>query len=153
MATTKVIKIVYQFRRDTAANWLANKDVIPAAGEPCFVIDQNILKIGDGETTFENLPSIGGVDVSADGKSLILENSTFKLYGFDEAEIGAQPIKTEDGPIKWVVPSTETIDGLKTIVSDLQTDVSGLKTDVSGLKTSVSDIKEIITPSGEGEKT
>lgn len=153
MATTKVIKIVYQFRRDTAANWLANKDVIPAAGEPCFVIDQNILKIGDGETTFENLPSIGGVDVSADGKSLILENSTFKLYGFDEAEIGAQPIKTEDGTIKWVVPSTETIDGLKTIVSDLQTDVSGLKTDVSGLKTSVSDIKEIITPSGEGEKT
>ena len=153
MATTKVIKIVYQFRRDTAANWLANKDVIPAPGEPCFVIDQNILKIGDGKTTFENLPSIGGVDVSADGKSLILEDGTFKLYGFNEAEIGAQPIKTEDGTIKWVVPSTETIDGLKTIVSDLQTDVSGLKTDVSGLKTSVSDIKEIITPSGEGEKT
>ena len=146
MATQKTIKIIYQFRRDTAANWLANKDVVPAAGEPCFVIDQNILKIGDGTTTFEHLPSIGGIDVSADGKSLILEEGTFKLYGFDAAEVGAQPIKSEDGTIKWVVPSTETLEGLQTIVS-------GLQTDVSGLKTSVSEIKEIITPSAEGKKT
>ena len=153
MAITKTIKIIYQFRRDTAANWLANKDVIPAAGEPCFIIDENILKIGDGTTTFENLQSIGGVDVSADDKSLILEDGTFKLYGFDAAEVGAQPIKSEDGTIKWVVPSTETLEGLQTIVSGLQSDVTGLKTSVSGLQTSVSEIKEIITPSGEGSQT
>lgn len=153
MATTKTIKIIYQFRRDTAANWLANKDVVPAAGEPCFVTDKNILKIGDGTTTFENLQSIGGVDVSADDKSLILEDGTFKLYGFDAAEVGAQPIKSEDGTIKWVVPSTETLEGLQTIVSGLQSNVTELKTNVSGLQASVSEIKEIITPSGEGAKT
>lgn len=146
MATTKLIKTVIQFRRDSAANWLTNKDVIPAVGEPCFVIDKNILKIGDGETTFENLPAIGGVDVSADGKSLILEDGTFKLFGFNDAEIGAQPRKKDDGTIEWIVPSTETLDGLQTIVS-------GLQTDVTGLKTNVAEIKEILTPSGEGEKT
>lgn len=153
MAITKTIKIIYQFRRDTAANWLANKDVIPAAGEPCFITDKNILKIGDGKTIFENLKSIGGVDVSADDKSLILEDGTFKLYGFDAAKVGAQPIKSEDGTIKWVVPSTETLEGLQTIVSGLQSDVTGLKTNVSGLQASVSEIKEIITPSSEGSKT
>lgn len=146
MATTKIIKTVIQFRRDSAANWIINKDVVPAVGEPCFVIDENILKIGDGVTTFENLPAIGGVDVSADEKSLILENGTFKLFGFDAAEVGAQPVKAEDGTIKWVVPSSETIDGLKTIVS-------GLQTDVAGLKTNVAEMQEILTPSGEGEKT
>ena len=30
------MKTQIQVRRDTTANWLANKDVVPAAGEPCF---------------------------------------------------------------------------------------------------------------------
>lgn len=142
----KTIKMVYQFRRDTKANWDLNKDVKPAAGEPCFVIDQNILKIGDGTKTFEQLPSIGGVDVSADEKSLILKDDTFKLYGFDDAEVGAQPRIAEDGTLEWIVPTGATLEELQTIVS-------GLQTDVAGLKTSVADIKEIVTPSGEGAKT
>ena len=29
------MKTQIQVRRDTTANWLANKDVVPAAGEPC----------------------------------------------------------------------------------------------------------------------
>lgn len=136
MATIKVIKTVYQLRRDTAANWEANKTVVPAAGEPCFVIDQNILKIGDGIKTFEELPAIGGVDVSADGKSLILEDGTFKLFGFDAAAVGAQPRKKEDGTIEWVVPSTETLEGLQTIVAGLQNDVA--------------ELQEVINPTSEG---
>lgn len=150
---TKTIKMVYQFRRDTWDNWEANKTVIPAAGEPCFIIDRNILKIGDGTTTFENLTSIGGIDVSADGKSMVLEDSTFKLYGFDEAEIGAQPRKNADGELEWVVPSTETVDGLQSAIAGLKSDVSGLQTNVAGIQNSVSEIKNILTPSGEGAKT
>lgn len=132
-----VIRTVIMFRRATTAEWLANKDVIPAAGEPCFDLDLHTLKIGDGKATYENLPTIGGVDVSADGKSLVLENNTFKLFGFDAAEAGAQPRKNADGELEWVVPSSETLEGLQTIVAGLQTDVSN--------------IKEILTPSGEGE--
>lgn len=53
------VKMVIQLRRDTTENWLIYKDIIPAEGEPCFDIDAQILKIGDGNTTYENLPAIG----------------------------------------------------------------------------------------------
>lgn len=56
--TTMKTKI--QVRRDTTANWLTNKDVVPAAGEPCFDLELGTLKIGDGVTTYENLKEISG---------------------------------------------------------------------------------------------
>ena len=54
------MKTQIQIRRDTTANWAANKDVIPAAGEPCFDLELGTLKIGDGVTTYENLQEISG---------------------------------------------------------------------------------------------
>lgn len=56
--TTMNTKI--QVRRDTTANWLAHKTVVPAAGEPCYDLDLGTLKIGDGVTTYENLKEISG---------------------------------------------------------------------------------------------
>lgn len=50
-----VFNTTIQFRRDSTANWLANQDVIPASGEPCFDIDQGTLKIGDGTTRYADL--------------------------------------------------------------------------------------------------
>lgn len=141
-----VVRTVIMFRRATTAEWLANKGVVPAAGEPCFDLELHTLKIGDGTTTYENLPAIGGVDVSADGKTLVLEDGTFKLFGFDAAETNAQPRKNAEGKLEWVVPSTETLDGLQTIVAGLQTDVAELQTNVAAMQ-------EILTPSGEGATT
>lgn len=138
---TQTLKMRIQFRRDTTANWLLNKDVIPAAGEPCFDIDLGTLKIGNGVDTYEKLQSIGGVKV--DGKSIILNGDVLELAGFDAAEIGAQPRKTADGGIEWIVPSTDTVDGL-------QSTVAGLQSDVSGLQASVATIQEIVSPSAEG---
>lgn len=57
--SVQILKTTIQFRRDTTANWELNKTTIPAAGEPCFDYELNILKIGDGTTTYENLKSIG----------------------------------------------------------------------------------------------
>ena len=144
MATT--VKMVIQVRRDIAANWEQYKHLVPAAGEPCFVLDQNILKIGDGVTSFGDLEPIGGVKLDADGKSLVFEDGVLKLLGFDDAEVGAQPRKNADGKIEWVVPSTETVDGI-------QTAIAGLQSDVTGLQTTVTDLREIVTPSGEGAVT
>lgn len=62
MAQEKKILATFQFRRDTTENWLANKDIVPAPGEPCYDIDLRTLRIGDGETTYENLPIIGNSD-------------------------------------------------------------------------------------------
>lgn len=44
-----------QLRRDTAANWTTNNPT-PASGEPCFETDTGKFKIGDGVTTYNNLP-------------------------------------------------------------------------------------------------
>jgi len=135
---TKVIKTVFQFRRATTAEWLANKDVIPAPGEPCYDLTAHTLRIGDGVLTYENLPVIGGVDVKveADGKSIVLEDDVFKLAGFDAAATGAQPRKNDKGELEWVVPSTEAFDDLKSEVETLQE--------------TVTTIKEIVTPSADG---
>lgn len=133
---TQTLKMRIQLRRATTAEWLANKDVIPAAGEPCFDLDLNTLKIGDGVKTYEQLEPIGDAKVSADGTSIVLEDGVFKLSGFDAAETGAQPRKKADGTLEWIVPSTETVDGLKATVAGLQSDVKTLQ--------------EIVTPTGEG---
>lgn len=63
----QTLRTVIQFKRDTSANWVTNKDVIPAAGEPCYDVNAGTLKIGDGSTTYENLPAIyaGEIPVAA----------------------------------------------------------------------------------------
>ena len=134
----QIMKLVIQFRRDLAANWELHKDVVPAAGEPCFETDTGVFKIGDGVRTYGELKAIGGANLDADGKSIVITDGMFKLAGFDAAEVGAQPRKNADGNIEWVVPSTETVEGLQTTVAGLQSDI----------KT----IQEIVTPSGEGKQ-
>lgn len=124
---TQTLRMRIQLRRATTAEWEANKSVVPAAGEPCFDIELNTLKIGDGTKTYEELKSIGGAEVSADGKSIVLNDGVFKLSGFDAAETGAQPRKKADGTIEWVVPSTETVEGLQTTVAGLQSDVTEIQ--------------------------
>ena len=59
------LNTIIKFKRDTSANWLTNKDVIPAAGEPCYDLDAGTLKIGDGVTTYENLPAIHAGEIPA----------------------------------------------------------------------------------------
>lgn len=60
MPNAETMKTTIQLRRDTTANWMVNKDTVPAEGEPCYDLELGILKIGDGTTTYENLPEISG---------------------------------------------------------------------------------------------
>ena len=148
MAVVKTVKTIFQFRRATTAEWELNKNIVPAAGEPCFDLDLNTLRIGNGVDTYENLNPIGGVkvEVATDGKSIVLEDSVLKLAGFDAATVGAQPRKSADGGIEWVVPSNETVDGL-------QNAIAGLQSDVTNLQTNVTEITQIVMPSDEGAGT
>ena len=148
---TQTIKMVFQFRRAKTEEWLQHKDVVPAAGEPCFDLDLNILKIGDGKTTYEKLEPINGAKLSPDGKSIILEDGVFKLIGFDAAAVGAQPRKGADGNLEWVVPSTKDVDDLKTDVAGLKLDVANLQADkttllgkIEGLETKVDTVEGAI---------
>lgn len=124
---TQIIKTMFQFRRGTTAEWLANKTVVPAAGEPCFDTELNTLKIGNGVKTYEQLDPINGVQLKVENGSLVLEDNTLKLMGFKDAPEGAQPRKKADGTLEWIVPSTETVEGLQQAITDLQSDVKTLQ--------------------------
>lgn len=141
-----VVRMVIQLRRASTAEWLANKDVKPAQGEPCFDYELNTLKIGDGVKTYEQLEPIGSaetVSVAADGSSIVLQDGVFKLAGFDAAEVGAQPRKNAEGFIEWVVPTEDER------IESLLVTVDSLETNVSSLQNTVTTIQEIVTPSGE----
>ena len=93
MATT------IKFKRGTAARWNELNPVL-VAGEPGFVTDENRFKIGDGVTTWNDLPYIGSYGgVATDGKSIILDGQILKLNGFEEAEANCIPIKDENGEL------------------------------------------------------
>jgi hypothetical protein len=157
-----VIKTTLQFRRDLAENWAAVADrVIPAAGEPCFETDTGVFKIGDGVKTYGELDPISGAKISADGKSIIINGEgALELAGFADAEANAQPRKKADGTIEWVVPSTETVDGLQTTIAGLQADLEKLEAIVTpseegaiALDERVAAIEEILNPTvEEGEE-
>lgn len=60
MATT--VNTTFKLRRGYAATWEKNNPVL-ASGEPGFVLDENCLKVGDGETAWNDLPYIGEANV------------------------------------------------------------------------------------------
>lgn len=55
MAEQVLKKMRIQLRRATTAEWEAYKDVVPTAGEPCFDLELNTLKIGDGTHKYSEL--------------------------------------------------------------------------------------------------
>lgn len=131
---TKVIKTIFKFKRGTHEHWVENGDMIPFEGEPCFDIDENVLRIGNGINKYSELTPIGGVGIDVDGKTLILADKTLKLFGFDAAEVGAQPRKNADGQLEWIVPSAESLEGLQTIIASMQSDLQSLQTNVTTLQ-------------------
>lgn len=58
----EILRTTFQLRRGYESAWKKNNPIL-AAGEPGFVIDKNILKIGDGTKTWEELQPIGGSSV------------------------------------------------------------------------------------------
>lgn len=55
MAEQVLKKMRIQLRRGTTAEWETYKDVVPTAGEPCFDLELNTLKIGDGIHKYSEL--------------------------------------------------------------------------------------------------
>ena len=71
-----VMKTIIQVRRATTSQWTAHKDYIPVAGEPCLDLDTNILKFGDGVTTYENLKECGASATCYEGIKTGSESDT-----------------------------------------------------------------------------
>ena len=67
MATTNMRIVI---RRDTAANWKANDQVVLLQGEQGYEYDTGRLKIGDGSKPYSDLPYFTG-DVSTEGGDIV----------------------------------------------------------------------------------
>lgn len=61
----EVLVTRFQLRRGYEATWEKNNPIL-ASGEPGFVIDKNLLKIGDGVKTWKELDYIGDSNSSSE---------------------------------------------------------------------------------------
>lgn len=156
MAVKRTIKTVWQIRRDITENWLLNKNTIPAAGEPCYDLKLHTLKIGDGKTSYENLPIIGYVE-SGDVASLqaeinALKNSIETLQtDVDNVEDNVSDIQDQVGETN-IVEVKENITELQTVVNQ-KADVEAVEILETELKTYIEEqIKTVgITNIDDGE--
>ena len=145
-------------RNDSSVNWLAHENVVLLKGEVGieFLSDSSCkMKIGDGVKTWKELAYFGGEQLLGDDKSILINGQIVSLKGFADAEAGAQPRKNAAGEIEWVIPSTETVDGLQQTVAGLQSDVNTLLDIIQpagevSLTDKVNSLEEIINGSGEG---
>lgn len=122
---------------EAAQNYAAN-DPVAYVGQILTVV----ITAEDGTTSVKaysiqdeagTLKEVGSVPVG-DGLTIEVIDGQIKLKGAADAEVGAQPRIKDDGSIEWIVPSTETVDGLQTTVAELQSDVSTLQTDVDAVE-------------------
>ena len=70
MAT--VIRTTFKLKRGTAARW-AELNPILAQGEPGFVYDANLLKVGDGQTPWNDLPYINDSEIGVVNAPTVLD--------------------------------------------------------------------------------
>lgn len=76
-----------QLRRDVAANWDALNPIL-AQGEPGYDLDNDILKIGDGETSWNDLDDILPTALVAH------INDTDNPHQVTAGQVGAEPAGT-----------------------------------------------------------
>lgn len=150
MASVKIVKTVIQIRRDTEANWLINKDLIPAAGEPCLTLDGKFagqVKYGDGVQTWEQLKYSGVANIEGDGKTIAVSNGIASLIGSETATAGQSFRISADGTgLEWYTPSaTEEIVQVQESITNLETNVTSLQEIVNNNATTVTNLQEIIS--------
>ena len=108
--------------------------VVEEAATTIYYIDQAMA-----------LREVGKIPVG-DNKSIkVAEDGTISLLGLAEAASGAQPVKQDDGSIKWIKPDTTTVEGLSTTVAGHTEKIAALENTVGdstkGLVKDVADTK------------
>jgi hypothetical protein len=87
-----------QLRRGLDSEFVSS-NIILASGEPAFAVDTNILKIGDGTTDWNNLPtpSASGVTFySGSGVNFFFENLEATSGNFSDLSINGSGVATLD---------------------------------------------------------
>lgn len=114
MAERKILKTVFKLRRGKAELWHSLNPILED-GEPGFELDTGLLKIGNGEDAYNDLPYING-QAAVDGDSIELIDGKLELNGYAEAEKGQIPSKGDEGKLIWkdaitdAMPEEEILD-------------------------------------------
>ena len=121
-----------------AAQNYATNDPVAYVGQILTVVDnaQGTATVYSIQDEAGTLKKVGTTPVG-DDLTIEVVDGQIKLKGAATAETGAQPRIKSDGSIEWIVPSTETVDGLQAAVSGLQSDVSTLQTDMGNVKSTL----------------
>jgi hypothetical protein len=141
----QTIKTVFQFRRDTTANWEQYADIVPAAGEPCYDLDLKIFRVGDGKTAYKDLPVISSVE-NFDDLMLAIEQLQTQVGDTNIVEIHenytnlttqVEAVNTEVTEMQQALDTkadAETVSELQTVVEQ-KLDADAVKELETGLKT------------------
>ena len=144
MAVVKRIKTIFQFRRGTTEEWKLNKDIIPAAGEPCFDLDLGTLKIGDGVKTYENLNVLGGATISDDGLALIVEGLQADVAEL-QALIGEDSVEDQIASAMADVAKASELETVVNNMTVLESKVTTSTDNVTEMQTIVEQNNAIVT--------
>lgn len=110
-----------------AAQTYASTDPVAYVGQVLSVLDV-VDGVANSATVYciqdesGTLSRVGTVTLGDDTTIIKNEDNTLSIKGYAEASEGAQLVKTADG-LSWVVPSTDTVEGLQTAVATLQATV------------------------------
>lgn len=128
-----------------AAQTYASTDPVAYVGQVLSVLDV-VDGVANSATVYciqdesGTLSRVGTVTLGDDTTIIKNEDNTLSIKGYAEAADGAQLVKTADG-LSWVVPSTDTVEGLQTAVATLQATVGDSN---GGLVKQVADNKAAI---------
>lgn len=131
MALSNITRI--QLRRGTTAALEAVNET-PKAGEPILDVEKKTLKFGDGETSYNDLPSMGGGGLTDEEKAQLVTKTELEDYA-----------KTEDLPdVSDMLTKTEagTTYATKTDISDMETKTDAAATYAT--KTELPDVSEFV---------
>lgn len=87
----QIMRITIKFKRAKAADWPSDYKL--QDGEPGFELDTGKLKLGNGISTWAELP---------------YADATAFMKDFESAELGQVPAKDQNNAITWISPLTES---------------------------------------------
>ena len=122
----------------------AESNAVAYPGQIIAVYDNNdMVACVLTEVEGKLVPEAIGVVPEGDGVTIEVIDGKMSLVGFEAAENNAQLVKGADGELKWIVPSTDTVDGLQTTVKALQQDIEDIRNELNP-------VDEEGNPTGEG---
>lgn len=144
----KIIKTVFQFRRSTTAEWELNKDIIPAAGEPCYDLDLKTLRIGDGVSHYKDLPIIGNVG-TGDASGLEEEIEAIKNL-METLQTDIDNVETSVSGIQEQVGETNIVE-VQESVTQMTENINNLATQIGTTSTEIVTIQQTLDTKADAE--